>query len=69
MGTLVFVCPATGTEVSTGIAMELETLHQLEPSKVYCPNCRQQHQMAGIRYWLAEVELFDSTHYEVAKAA
>ena len=25
--------------------------------------------MAGIRYWLAEVELLDSTHYEVAKAA
>src|SRR6516225_11032285 len=57
MGTLVFVCPATGTEVSTGIGMELETLHQLEPSKVYCPNCLQQHQMAVIRYWLTPLEL------------
>ena len=69
MGTLVFVCPAMGTEVSTGIEMDLATLHQLELSKVYCPHCRQQHQMAGIRYWLAEVELLESTYYEVAKAA
>jgi hypothetical protein len=69
MGTLVFVCPATENEVSTGIEMELETLQRLELSKVYCPHCRQQHQMAGIRYWLAEVELLESTHCEVAKAA
>jgi len=69
MGTLVFVCPATREEVSTGIEMDLATLQQLELSKVYCPHCRQQHQIAGIRYWLAEVELLDSTHYEVAKAA
>jgi len=69
MGTLVFVCPAMGAEVSTGLDMDLATLQQLELSKVYCPHCRQQHQMAGIRYWLAEMELLDSTHYEVAKAA
>jgi hypothetical protein len=58
-----------GAEVSTGIEMEPVTLQQLELSKVYCPHCRQQHQMAGIRYWLAEVELLESTRYEVAKAA
>jgi hypothetical protein len=52
MGTLIFVCPATGAEVSTGIEMDLATLQQLELSKVYCPHCRQQHQMAGIPYWL-----------------
>jgi hypothetical protein len=69
MGTLVFVCPATGAQVSTGIEMELVTLKQLELSKVYCPHCRQQHQMAGIRHWLTEVELLESTHNEVAKAA
>jgi hypothetical protein len=28
MGTLVFVCPATGEEVSTGIEMDLATLEQ-----------------------------------------
>ena len=69
MGTLVFLCPATGSEVSTGIDMDLATLQQLELSKVYCPHCRQQHQMAGIRYWLTPMELLESTHNEVAKAA
>ena len=69
MGTLAFVCPATGTEVSTGIEMQLETLHQLELSEVYCPNCRQHHQMAGIRYRLTPLELLESTHNEVATAA
>jgi hypothetical protein len=69
MGTLVFVCPAMVAGVSTGIEMDLATLQQLELSKVYCPHCRQQHQMAGIPYWLAGVELLESTHHEVAKAA
>ena len=69
MGTLVFVCPATREEVSTGIEMDLATLQQLELSKVYCPHCRQQHQMAGIPYWLAEMGLLESTYCEVAKAA
>jgi hypothetical protein len=68
MGTLVFVCPANG-EVSTGIEMDVATLQRLEVSKVYCPHCRQQHQMAGIPYWLAGVELLESTHNELAKAA
>ena len=56
MGTLFFVCPATGIEVSTGIQMELATLQQLELAKIYCPHCRQPHQMAGIEYWLADVQ-------------
>jgi hypothetical protein len=53
MGTLTFVCPATGTEVSTGIQMDLATLSTLELSNVYCPHCRQPHQMLGTQYWLA----------------
>jgi hypothetical protein len=48
MGTLVFVCPATGLEVSTGIEMDLATLERLGLSKIYCPHCRHAHQMAGI---------------------
>jgi hypothetical protein len=52
MGTLVFICPATGEQVSTGIEMDLATLQRLELSKTYCPHCRQPHQMAGIQYWL-----------------
>jgi hypothetical protein len=69
MGTRVFVCPVTGAEVSTGIGMDFAALQQLELSKVYCPYCRQQHQMAGIPYWLAELELLESKYCEVAKAA
>ena len=69
MGTLVFACPATGEEVSTGIEMDLATLEQLRLAKVYCPNCRQPHQMAGIEYWLTEVQLPNSTYPEDAKAA
>jgi hypothetical protein len=56
MGTLVFVCPATGEEVSTGIEMDLTTLNQLDLAKVYCPNCRQPHQKVGIEYWLSQVD-------------
>jgi hypothetical protein len=69
MGTLVFVCPGAGAEVSTGVEMELETLQQLELSKVYCPHCRQQHQMAGIKYWLSETYLFETEPVEPVKAA
>ena len=53
MGNLVFVCPATGVEVSTGIEMDVPTLKQLESEEVSCPYCRQTHRMAGIKYWLA----------------
>ena len=67
MGRLIFVCPATGIEVSSGIEMDLATLERLELSKIYCPHCRQAHQMAGIQYWLTE--LLESAHDEDVKAA
>jgi hypothetical protein len=41
MGTLVFVCPATGQEVSTGIEIELLTLVRLRSEEVRCPCCRE----------------------------
>jgi hypothetical protein len=69
MGKLIFVCPATGQEVSTGIEMELATLERLEWAKIYCPHCRQQHQMAGIEYWLTEEHLLEPMHDEDVKAA
>ena len=52
MGALIFVCPATGEEVPTGIEMDLATLGQVDWAKIYCPHCQQSHQMAGISYWL-----------------
>ena len=68
MGTLLFACPATGMDVSTGIEMDPETLESLELSKVYCPHCRQTHQMAGIQYWLSEADTPQIAH-EDARAA
>jgi len=68
MGTLIFVCPATGEEVSTGLEMDLPTLQRLELGRVYCPHCRQQHQMAGIKYWL-RVYLLETELVEPVKAA
>jgi hypothetical protein len=59
MGRLAFVCPATGVEVLTGIEMDLATLDSLGFAKVCCPHCRQTHQLAGIQYWLNEIELAD----------
>jgi hypothetical protein len=41
MGTLVFVCPATGQEVSTGIEIEPLTLVRLRSEEVRCPYCRE----------------------------
>src|SRR5262245_49328859 len=56
MGTLVFVCPATGEEVSTGIEMDLATLSQLDLAKVFCSHCRQPHHMVGVEYWLSQID-------------
>ena len=69
MGTLTFVCPATGNEVSTGIEMDLATLSSLELVKIYCPHCRQPHQMAGIEYWLSQLHEPEMPHGEDAQAA
>ena len=52
MGTLVFTCPATGDEVSTGIGMKVETFESLKAETVRCPHCLQVHRLAEIRAWL-----------------
>jgi len=69
MGTPIFVRPATGEEVSTGLEMELTTLERPGLGKVYCPHCRQPHQMVGIKYWLSETYLFETEPVEPVKAA
>lgn len=52
MGTLVFVCPATGQEVPTGIEIETLTLVGLRSEEVRCPYCRETHRMSEIRAWI-----------------
>jgi len=69
MGTLIFVCPATGEEVSTGLEMDLPTLQRLELGRVYCPHCRQQHQMASIIIGSLRCYLLDAEPVEPVKAA
>lgn len=58
MGTLVFVCPMTGLEVSTGLEMDFDTFAAL-PSvwpDIRCPHCRKPHQLLQLTVWLAEGE-------------
>ena len=72
MGTLTFVCSATGEEVFTGIAMDLATLSNLELSKIYCPHCphcRQPHHMSAIEYWLTELQDSEIADEEKTRAA
>ena len=69
MGTLIFVCPATGRKSRRVWKWTSPTLQRLELGRVYCPHCRQQHQMAGIKYWLTEVYLLDAEPVEPVKAA
>jgi hypothetical protein len=52
MGTLIFECPATGIEVSTGVVMDAETLKGVRLETVRCPHCHQVHHLAGLRAWL-----------------
>jgi hypothetical protein len=49
MGTLMFVCPATDTEVATGIEIDQDTFDNLGIKQVYCPICREAHQTARIQ--------------------
>jgi hypothetical protein len=59
MGTLVFICPATGREVSTGIEMDGATLIGLRSEQVRCPHCQQPHNLSGIRAWIVGQEPMD----------
>ena len=45
MGTLVFVCPTTGHEVSTGVEVDRSSFKSLPRTKtaIFCPRCRKNH--------------------------
>ena len=44
MGTLVFVCPTTGQEVSTGIEVDRTSFKGLPRTRtaIFCPRCRKK---------------------------
>ena len=56
MGTLVFVCPTTGHEVSTGVEVDRSNYKRLSRTKtaVFCPRCRKNHILAAIWVWLVD---------------
>jgi hypothetical protein len=62
MGTLVFVCPTTGHEVSTGVEVDRSSFKKLSRTKtaIFCSRCRKSHKLSVIWAWLVD---------EVPKAA
>jgi hypothetical protein len=57
MGTLMFECPSTGHEVSTGLYVHPSNFKSLSHKTTYlrCPYCPAPHLMAYVRVWLADV--------------
>jgi hypothetical protein len=54
MGTLVFICPATGQEVETGIEMTPAILAIVQDEPVCCSACLQKHQLSEVPAWIVE---------------
>jgi hypothetical protein len=54
MGTLVFVCPTTGHEVSSGIEIDRSSFKSLPrtTTAISCPHCRDKHLLSAIWAWL-----------------
>ena len=54
MGTLVFACPTTWHQVSTGIEMRsIELQKPAEDKDIHlCPRCRNNHLLSRIWAWL-----------------
>ena len=45
MGTLIFVCPTTGHQVSTGVEVDRSSYKRLPRTKtaIFCPRCHKNH--------------------------
>jgi hypothetical protein len=56
MGTLVFVCPSTGHEVSTGVEVDRSNFKKLSRTKtaIFCPRCHRNHKLSVIWAWLVD---------------
>jgi hypothetical protein len=54
MGTLVFVCPTTGHQVSTGVEVDRSSYKMLPRTKtaIFCPRCHKNHFLSRIWAWL-----------------
>jgi hypothetical protein len=56
MGTLVYICPNSGEEVSTGIEIDLETFARLRTESVRCRHCQQLHPLGVLAAWIVQDE-------------
>jgi hypothetical protein len=56
MGTLMFECPATGLEVSTGVEVDTASFESLSLliADLPCPYCPTPHPMHAVGTWLSE---------------
>jgi hypothetical protein len=54
MGTLIFVCPTTGHQVSTGVEVDRSSYRNLPRTKtaIFCPRCRENHSLSRVWAWL-----------------
>jgi hypothetical protein len=70
MGTLVFVCPSTGQEVSTGIDIDRASYRKLSrtTTAISCPRCQKNHELSTIWVWLVS-ECLAADETQSAKSA
>ena len=56
MSTLLFVCPATRQQVSTGIEIDRSSFKSLprHTTELRCPRCNTSHVLSGVWAWLGE---------------
>ena len=54
MGTLIFVCPTTGHQVSSGVEVDRSSYKSLPRTQtaIFCPRCRENHLLSRIWAWL-----------------
>ena len=54
MGTLIFVCPTTGHQVSTGVELDRTSFKSLPRTQtaIFCPRCHEKHLLSRIWAWL-----------------
>jgi hypothetical protein len=54
MGTLIFVCPTTGHQVSSGVEVDRSSYKSLPRTQtaIFCPRCRENHLLSSIWAWL-----------------
>ena len=54
MGTLIFVCPTTGHQSSTGVEVDRSSYKSLPRTKttIFCPRCHKSHLLSRIWAWL-----------------